>query len=177
MSEINQRLSYGKYQPYNTGNASFSMYDNSTSNIFSNNDYIKTSTNGNDIVEDELTKIFFSHKNMKRLQKAIKKEIYYKTNKKYLLEDDQDENDLTIAMRAVYFKYGKYLPNKIIKQTKILNRHVVDYVVPDMITNIKQYYGYLKDINEPLQPIMLPINVNNGGRKTLPSISTIFGLR
>ena len=43
-----------------------------------------------------------------------------------------------------------------------------------MITEIKQFYGYLKEINEPLKPIDRPINVNNAGRKTLPSLTSVW---
>ena len=45
-----------------------------------------------------------------------------------------------------------------------------------MITEIKQTYGYIKEINEPIKPIPRPMNVNNAGRKTLPSITTTYGI-
>lgn len=130
---------------------------------------------GNDDHTDEpVGQVFFSEQNIKRLQKMIKNEIYHKTNKKFILEEDQSDDDLLIAMRAVYQLHGAFINNKIVHQVKDLNKKLVDYVVPDMITQIKQYYGYLKDVNEPLKPIDRPMNVSNAGRKTLPSISTIW---
>ena len=77
-------------------------------------------------------------------------------------------------MRAVYLQECKFLPDKIIHQVKQLNTKVLDELMPDVITAIKQEYGYLKDINQPLQPIMRPLNVNNAGSRQLPSITTIW---
>ena len=47
--------------------------------------------------------------------------------------------------------------------------------MPDLMTNIQQAYQYNKFINEPLKPIMRPMNVSHAGRKTLPSISSVWG--
>lgn len=110
---------------------------------------------------------------MKRIQKKLKLEVYKRTNGQYRLDADQDDSDLLIAMRAVYFEEAKNLPDKVIHQVKILNDHVVERVTPEMITAIKQEYGYLKEINEPLKPMDRSINVNTG-KITLPSITTIW---
>lgn len=118
--------------------------------------------------------LFFSEKNIKRIQKLIKLEIAQRTNNKIILDEDQDAADLVIAMRGVYQMYGYFQPTKVVHQVKILNHKLVNFIVPDMLTEIKQYYGYLKDINEPLKPIDRPMNVSNAGRRTLPSISTLW---
>lgn len=126
---------------------------------------------------DDVTTMFFSNENIRRIQRMIKTEISKRT--KYKLEDDQDESDLLIAMRAVFFDAnvgGRFLPSKIKRQVKNLNFQVIQYVVPDMIGNLKQQYKYLKEINQPLQPMMRPMCVSHSGRKTLPSIFTSFGL-
>lgn len=128
----------------------------------------------NVFVHDPVGRIFFSSDNIRRVQKQIKNAIYEKTNQKYKLEEDQDSSDLVVAMRAMYMEQGKYREESPVRQVKQLNKRVVDFVVPDMITEIKQYYGYLKDINEPLKPIDRPMNVCNAGRRTLPSITTTW---
>ena len=127
-----------------------------------------------DYSQEPVGKVFFSSSNIKRLQRMIRDEIARRTNNKLQLEEDQDVDDLLIAMRAVYQMHGKYIMSNIVHQVKLLNARLVDYVVPDMITEIKQYYGYLKDVNEPIKPIDRPMNVSNAGRRTLPSISTIW---
>jgi hypothetical protein len=135
------------------------------------NDMAATATKGifdaDDL--DPVTKLFFSNKNIKRIQRHIKEEICKRTNGQYRLTEDQDENDLLVAMRAVYLDENgsRYLPYKIVRQVKELNDKVVKYVVPDMIVAIKQYYGYIKEISEPLKPIMRPMNVSSAGRKQL----------
>jgi hypothetical protein len=127
---------------------------------------------------DPVTVMFFSNENISRIQRMMRVEITRRTKGKYRLDGDQDESDLLVAMRAVLFDANvgaRYLPFKIKRQVKDLNRQVVQHVVPDMIEAMKQQYGYLKEINQPLQPMMRPMNVSSAGRKTLPSITTIFG--
>ena len=125
-------------------------------------------------MNSDLSREYFSPKNMKRIQKKIKNEVFKRSQGKYKLNVDQDERDLLIVMRAIYLEYGRFKPNQIVRQTKRLNNLVIDEIVPDIIGNIKQYYGYLQEINGPLKPIDRPVNVNNAGRKTLPSITTTF---
>lgn len=127
---------------------------------------------------DPVTELFFSPENIKRLQKMIRRELLIRTNGCYKLQTDQDEMSLIIVMRAVLLNMygGRFLPSKIKHQVKELNKKVINYIMPDMISQIKQQYGYLREINEPLKPIMRPLNVNNAGRKTLPSITTIWNI-
>jgi len=126
--------------------------------------------------DSDLNKIFFSDKNIKRIQRKIRDTIYVKTKGEYRLIIDQDEQDLIIVMSTIFKEHAKHLPNQIVRQIKKLNNIVVEAIIPDMITSIKQYYGYLKDVNEPIKPMDRPVNLNNAGRLTLPSITTSFGV-
>ena len=112
--------------------------------------------------------LYFSDENIKRIQKMIKREVYKRSKGKFVLTEDQDASDLNIAMRAVFKLYAKNLPTHIVRQVKGLNDQTVQYIVPDMMVNIEQYYGYLKDILNPINPIQLPISVGHGGRQTFP---------
>ena len=124
--------------------------------------------------DSELSKLFFSKNNISRIQKMIKREVLIKTKRQFKLEVDQDPKDLFIVMRAVYIEYAKNIPDKIVHQVKQLNNKVIETIIPDVLTMIKQEYNYLKDINEPLQVLPRPMNVNHAGRKALPSITTIY---
>ena len=126
--------------------------------------------------QSPLSKQYFSDKNIRRIQKKIKEEVSVRTNFEYRLDDDQDEQDLVIAMTAIFKTKARHLPDHPNRQIKRLNTEVVDYIMPDMITSIRQHYAYLKEINEPIKPIMRPMNVSNAGRKTLPSITTSWGI-
>ena len=70
--------------------------------------------------------------------------------------------------------YGKNLQNEVIRQVKVLNELTVNYIIPDVITNIKQYYGYIKDISNPITPMIRPMSTNTNGRRALPSYTTMW---
>ena len=123
----------------------------------------------------KVSELYFSSDNMKRIQKRLRSEVYKLSKGKFRLDIDQDEQDLLIAMRAVYLEYGKNLDKYIVKQVKALNQKTVDYIVPDLMSNVKQYYGYLKDISEPTKPIARPLDVNNSSRASLPSLTSVWG--
>ena len=143
--------------------------------LYNNNDYDRARTATQSLFEiNDITRIFFSNENMKRIQRKIRDEICRITKGQYTLECDQDESDLTIIMRAVYIDNCKNLPDNPIRQVKILNQQTVDYLIPDLISSVKQYFGYIRDINQPLQPIARPMNASFGGRKALPSPSTMW---
>jgi len=121
-----------------------------------------------------LGELFFSYKNIKRIQDAIKREILIKSNGKYRLVTDQDESDLLVVMRAVYITDAINSPYKIVHQVKELNRCVLRRIIDEMISNIKQNEEYLKVIDKPIEPIPLPVNVSRAGRLSLPSVTTTF---
>lgn len=129
-----------------------------------------------DIQLDKVGFKFFTKSNMRLLQQQIKDMIKTKTNGKVIMECDQDESDLLIAMRNIYLTEGRYLPDNIDFQVKRLNMRLLNKIVPDMITQIKQSWGYQKLINEPLHPIDRPISDSNRGRKLLPSITTTWNI-
>jgi hypothetical protein len=118
--------------------------------------------------------LFFSDENMARIQKQIKREIYRLSNGTFKMDVDQDEQDLIIAMRYIFIEYAQNLPTHIVRQVKILNRQLLNYIIPDIMTNIKQHYMYLKEISSPIRPLDQPLNVNNKGRNTLPSVTTLW---
>jgi len=125
--------------------------------------------------DSELSKLFFSDENFKRIQKMIKIAVFEKTKGQFRLDIDQEQRDLFIAMRATYMEHARFLPTQIVRQCKRLNEKVVEEIIYPIITQIKQDYGYLKEINKPLTPIPRPMNIN-AGKKSLSSITTTFGL-
>jgi hypothetical protein len=124
----------------------------------------------------KLSDLFFSDKNIQRIQKKLKVEVFNRTNGKYILDADQDKTKLALIMRNIYLEYALNQPKNLVRQTKKLNKLTVDAVVPGIITNIKQYYGYIKDINQPLKPMNRPVNMNSAGRNSLPSFTTTWGV-
>lgn len=119
-------------------------------------------------------KLFFCPANISRIQKKIKSAVFSGTNGKFKLEADQDEHEIYLVMVKIYSEKARFIPGQIIRQIKKLNKSVVEFVLPNMLTEIQSEYGYLQEINGPLKPMPRPINVNHAGRKTLPSITTVF---
>lgn len=124
----------------------------------------------------DMSKLYFSDNNMKRLQKMLKKAVLKKSCGKYILAVDQDRASMLIVMKAVYLEHAKFLPNQIVRQVKNLNNKVIQELLPGVLSNIKQYFGYLEDINTPIKPIDRPINVGSKGRTQLPSVTTIWNI-
>jgi hypothetical protein len=165
-AEINPTLNYNQPKPNNKYNSYYTNTHCGGENT--------VALNGMQIYNSPVSKLYFSKENTARIQKMIKKDVYNRTEGAYVLETDQDSNDLLVAMRAVYLEHADHLLTHFVKQVKKLNMRTIEYIVPDIVTNIKQHYGYLKEINSPLQMIPRPLNVHKAGRKTLPSVTTIF---
>lgn len=119
---------------------------------------------------------FFSPENIERIQRKIKFSVKEMTQGKFRMDADQDEMELITVMGNIYAEYGKHIDHGIKRQVKELNKMLLDHIMPDIVTNIQQYYGYIKEINSPLQPIARPLNVNRAGRKTLPSMTSVWGI-
>lgn len=187
-SEFNPSVNYTNMKPYDDRSGSsysndmyeFNMYQSNTDKYTSSDDYYCGGNStlalkgGMQISNTPLSEMFFGDENVKRLQKRIKREVYNRSNKKIKVLTDQDREDLIIPMRAVYFDNAKHLPTNIPHQVKILNELVINYIMPDLMTNVKQYFDYIRDINSPLKAHNVPLDVNHAGRKILPSYTTIW---
>lgn len=151
-------------QQYHQGNEKFRTgYSICAGDKDSNYDVIR------DTQLDKVGREFFSKKNIIKIQNEIKSKVYLETKGKIILDDDQDDSDLLIVMRAMYFQEGRFLPDEVMPidyQVKKLNIKVINYLLPDLLTNIKQEYYYVKEINEPIKPIDRPVNVSIKGSKT-----------
>jgi hypothetical protein len=124
-----------------------------------------------------LGEIFFSPENIARIQKQIKREVFIRSNGKYKLNIDQNETDLLVVMRAVYISDAENSPYKIVHQVKKLNHRTIERIVPDMLSMIKQDQKYLDELDKPINPIPLPVNVSRAGRLSLPSVTTLFNYK
>jgi len=184
-AELNPAINYNKPQPLNAKQNEYQDYEDELNFSKFQNNLSKTNNDCNEnakiaskhlfIESNDLTNLFYSKENIDRIQKQIRREIFVRTNGKFKVFKDSDELDIQIVMDDVFDNHAKNLPNKIVRQVKILNKHTVDKIVPNAITQIDQTSKYLKQLDQPIRPIDRPINANNGGRKTLPSFTTVLG--
>ena len=106
----------------------------------------------------DVSSIFFSDNNVNLLQRGIYNKILNISSGKYNI-GRQSDTDLKIIMRSIYFQYGKNSLNNIKEQILDLNTRVIEWSVPEIISNVKQSQKYLQDISTmpvPLERSTLP---------------------
>lgn len=123
-----------------------------------------------------LSYLYFSSENIAEVQKLIRYNVYANTEKKYVI-DNQDETELLIVMRGVYLEFSKVYsdPEKIRKEIKRLDILVVNEILPDLISNLEQYLGYLRDSLNTYTLLDRPENPSIKGKSTeLRSVSDVL---
>lgn len=121
----------------------------------------------------KLNQLFFSKQNMKIIQDKIRYEVYLKTEKKHII-DNQSDVELEIVMRSTYLQHSPNLPNQTQEQIKYLNQLVTNWCVEKIIPEIYQYFGYLKEVEYMPVPLEHPVNLSSKGTKNLKSVTTTF---
>ena len=111
-----------------------------------------------------LSNAFFSSQNMQVLQETILRRIFNETGKRI---SKQSENELLIIMRSIYIQESRNLEENITQQVMELNKSVIRYAVPIIITNMKQDEGYLIDASRPLMPMSRSVNLSSAGTRSL----------
>lgn len=149
MDEYTGRVNISDY----SGGVPFELHQNMGVNQNAGfNDALKNIHNDND-----LSNLFFSRVNIDFLQQKIIDEIFKASRDQYRIAK-QSEESLQIVMRAMYLQHSRNLPCKIKEQVKDLNRYVLDFCIQNIMTNIKQYIGYVRDVNAPRAVMENPID-------------------
>ena len=120
---------------------------------------------GNTIANTPLSNCFFSKNNIQVLQNAIRYKVWNLSNKQYVIAP-QSELQLRIIMRSVYLQYSKNLSTNISEQIQRLNKIVVNESVPNIMSSIKQYLGYRKEVSSLPVPLQHPKYMSESGMKT-----------
>lgn len=113
--------------------------------------------------ETDLSKTFFSAKNIITLQQAIIGNIKAMTD--YTIPA-QNEDTLKGVMWGVYMEYAAHIPNNIEKQIFSLNKKVLDQCIPGILEAIKADIKYRYDISHMHTPIAHSISTSNKGLKS-----------
>lgn len=133
-----------------------------------------------------LTFLFFSDKNVDNIQKLLRLRTYQESG--YVI-DDQSVNELLTIMRSVFLEHSAHPPlihenmtkdtieNLLVKYTNEVNRLnmlVVEFIIPKLISQVKQYFGYLKDASAQPQPLPPPISESTTGTKAYKSVTQVL---
>ena len=122
-----------------------------------------------------LNNAFFSQENTDRIQQEIRGLVYKITESdpdpileghRPVVISRQNDTQLQLVMRSIYLQYAKHTNEDILSQVKQLNDLVIKETVPGIITNVKSYIGYSKDIQKLPSPLDHPINPSMKGEKT-----------
>jgi hypothetical protein len=119
-------------------------------------------------LENTLSRTFFSPENTKIIQNAIRKDVYDRSGDKQWVIDEQSADELQIVMRSLYLQYAKNLEFDIPGQISELNRLVIEWCVPRIMSEIQMYDYYLKDISTLPVPLPQPMSMSSAGTKSVP---------
>ena len=136
-----------------------------TSSHFKSDD---NNTYGNltDHTKNLLNQTFFSKENIQIIQNNIRKNVWLQTDKKHII-GNQSEEELIIVMRSTFLQYSKNNANNITQQIEELNKLVCDWCINEIITQIKQYVGFVNSLDKNVVPLEYGMYMSNAGTKSL----------
>jgi len=106
--------------------------------------------------DTQLSKAFFSGKNIQIVQNGIRAGVYNKSNQQYVV-GEQNMDELQIIMRAIFLQYAKNLPSDISEQINDLNKIVLDYSINQVFGEADGYMKYKRDASTLVVPIAMPV--------------------
>ena len=83
--------------------------------------------------------------------------VFNKSNGNYKI-GRQDDDVLKTIMRALYLQFSKNLNTNVREQISELNKHVLDYAVPQIYNEAVGYLKYKRDVSNLATPIDLPVS-------------------
>lgn len=107
---------------------------------------------------------FFDKKNVDYLQTEMISQVFSLSKTKI---SRQSDDELLIIMKSIFLQYGRNDDSNIEKQVSELNDRVLDYSINNIISNLKQYNHYIKDITSEIKTLDMPEYVDSKGEKTL----------
>lgn len=136
--------------------------------------------------ETLLTRMFFSKTNVENIQKLIRFYVYENTGFKI---DNQSNNEVLIVMRSIFLEYSRHpklltenmseeskkeLLQQYSEEVRSLNERVVNWIVPEVASQTKQYVDYLRDSSQQPYYMDRPINNNITGQRQYRSATQVL---
>lgn len=135
----------------------------------------KQAVGGNQAECNLLNQLYFSPENIEHVQQRLRYEVYMATEKQTVI-GRQDETELVIIMRSIYFTYGRNLPTNIKQQIQDLNDLVIQDCLPKILSELQTHVRYLYDASTNPMPLSHPTNMSNKGMKILPSVTSVYNI-
>ena len=107
-----------------------------------------------------VTKIYFSPVNVKAIQDSIRFYVFKASDNHISRQSDEQ---LFVIMRAIALQFGNFVTPDPVKEVQRLNIKVINKCVNDIVTELKQYRGYVDDLSKLPVPLDNPhyANKNN----------------
>ena len=145
------------WTPFSVLNGRVNAIDNTKNSLYITKNVIANSEDGTNIIsrtyqQSCVSGLFFSIENIDIIQKGLKNKVYSISNGKYVI-GRQSETELKIIMRSIYYQYGKNNSENVVEQVRDLNKLVLEWSVPQIITNIQQHNSYIQDISTMPMPL------------------------
>jgi len=160
MNEIDS--SYKSFLPRQTynGRIDISPNENGTPTFIQDKIQNKEKTNYANATQHMMEKsllsvTFFSLENITIIQNTLRSRVFEMSQRKYKI-DSQEDDQLKIIMRSIYLQYGLNQNDEISKQVTELNERVLDYVVPQVYSEVVSYMKYKEDISTIPEPMKRP---------------------
>ena len=106
-----------------------------------------------------LSSAFFSGENIQILQNTIRKGVYEKSNRQYVI-GPQNCDELKIIMRSIFLQNANNLPYDIKYQIITLNKLVTDFAIDQIYKEAVSYLKYKYDASTLSVPIATPVNTS-----------------
>lgn len=94
---------------------------------------------------DTVGHMFFSNSNISLLHEGIVQGVYKASNGRHLI-GRQSQAELLTIMRSIYSESAMHLPTEHAKQVDQLNRQVLMYAIPQIISEADMHKFYVRDI-------------------------------
>lgn len=117
--------------------------------------------------ETVLSRVYFSGANTQIIQNAIRKQVHDATA---IIVKEQDIEQIQLVMRSVFLQYSRNQTDSaavIREQIVELNAKVVAFCVPEVVSSLKQYQHYLKDVSTLPVPLEHSQHTSMAGTRSL----------
>lgn len=109
-----------------------------------------------------LNTAFFCQRNQDIIQRGLRQNVL---NKFGVRIDDQSPDAILALMRVVFINNSANPYGAVNPQVRYMNGKVIEMATEQVASGVAQHYGYLKDIDRPLQPPPTPRNTSLYGVK------------
>ena len=106
---------------------------------------------------NNLSNTFFSKENINKIQYGIITGIDKISNGRFKI-GKQDEDTLKIIMRSIFLQNSKNNNINIQGQIDVLNKHVLNYCIPQIYSEAQGYIKYKNDVSTLAVPIDRPVS-------------------